>query len=106
MAISAAIESACTAGGSGACTRAFSPGRRVPVLDGAHLWTDAADGRLPLYLAWHPGTGDCLLCLDTAQAARWGYGPTRRLGFVEAVSTDRLGDQGRSRPWCSREGGA
>ena len=83
-----------------------SPRLRVPAppLDGGYLWTTPAAGRIALYAAWHPGTRDCLLCLDPEQAALWGYGSAQELGYVETVGTDRLGDLSRARPWCSREG--
>jgi len=78
----------------------------APRLDGVHLWGEMADGRSPLYVAWHAATADCLLCLEPRQAAAWGYGRPRLVGFVETVGGDRLGDVHRARPWCSREGRA
>ena len=69
-----------------------------------HVWTQPGPGRIPLYAATHPVTGDCLLSLYAPEAQDWGYRPAEVLGYVEAATPARLGDYARRRPWCSRAG--
>lgn len=84
--------------------RRAEPGARVGVV--GHLHRHPADGRLPLYSAVHPVTGDQLLTTNAAEPGDMGYGPGRLLGYVDGDTplTGRLHADRPLIPWASRFG--
>jgi hypothetical protein len=71
-------------------------------------WLHAVDGggRLPLYAAVHPVTGDQLLSRSKWEGPDMGYTGLTLLGFLEADApvTSGLGTRRPSIPWASRHG--
>jgi hypothetical protein len=70
------------------------------------LHRDGGEGRLPLYSALHPVTGDQLLTTDARESVELGYGDPDLLGHLEAHApvTGRLGVESPPLPWASRLG--
>ncbi len=68
----------------------------------------AGEGRLPLFSAIHPVTGDQLLSTDRDEAGRLGYGEPVLLGHLEphAPMSGRVGTGRPFVPWASRFGQA
>jgi hypothetical protein len=66
------------------------------------------EGRLPLFAAAHPVTGDQLLSTEREEAGRLGYGEPALLGHLEpaAPMSGRLGSGKPFLPWASRFGQA
>ncbi len=71
-----------------------------------YLYAEAAPGRLELFAAIHPVTGDQLLTHHVLEAADMGYGITVSLGYVvdQAPVTGTLTMRRVSVPWASRFG--
>jgi hypothetical protein len=71
-----------------------------------YLYAEAAPGRLELFVAIHPVTGDQLLTHHVLEAADMGYGITMSLGYVvdQAPVTGTLTMRRVSVPWASRFG--
>ncbi len=70
------------------------------------LHADDAHGRIPLWSAVHPVTGDQLLCSSWEQLNGMGYVHERLLGWLEprAPVTGRLGPDAPFLPWVSHFG--
>jgi hypothetical protein len=68
------------------------------------LFPEWASGRVALYGATHPITGDLLLTRYPEEASESGYGEPRLLGFLlaEAPATGNLDRPPTSIPWASR----
>jgi predicted O-methyltransferase YrrM len=52
----------------------------------AWLWRESRDGRLPLYAAIHPVTGDQLLTRDPSEPAALGYDGAALLGYLVSAA--------------------
>jgi hypothetical protein len=71
------------------------------------LYADPGEGRLPLFSAHHPFTGDQLLTTLRHEAGDLGYAGITLLGHLDAAApvTGRLGIvPGPPLPWASRLG--
>ncbi len=79
------------------------PARGEPV---GYLSSDGGLGRLPLWSAVHPVTGDQLLSVDERDAGQLGYGQPVRLGYLEPVApvSGKLGSGRPFIPWAARFG--
>ena len=77
-----------------------------PVARVASIHTQTAPGRVPIFAAWHPVTGDQLLSTSEWEASDLGYGEAELLGYADGVApvTGRLGLERREVPWASRFG--
>ncbi|MEA2374668.1 MAG: hypothetical protein QOD53_1131, partial [Thermoleophilaceae bacterium] len=86
--------------------------RRIDTAPGARLARVAsihrndAPGRLPLFSALHPVTGDQLLTTNGWEPNDLGYAPCELLGYLDAQApvTGRLGIERHDIPWASRFG--
>jgi hypothetical protein len=79
------------------------PARGEPV---GYLAAEAGGGRLPLWSAVHPVTGDQLLTTQEGDAGNLGYGEPVRLGYLEpdAPVSGNLGSGRPHIPWAARFG--
>src|SRR5207249_10853456 len=78
----------------------------APVAVVAHVHRNESPGRLPLYSAFHPVTGDQLLATNECEPVDMGYGRAALLGYVDgsAPVTGTLEPQRPHVPWASRFG--
>lgn len=72
----------------------------------AWLFDSFRPGRVPLYAAYHPVTGDQLLARSAEEAAHLGFGPPELLGFLREVAplTGTLEPHHLHVPWARRFG--
>jgi hypothetical protein len=78
----------------------------APVSTG-YIYRVDAPGRLPLYVAYHPVTGDQLLTHSPLEASDMGYGDAELMGYLldRAPVTGTVGIHRRPEvPWASRVG--
>ena len=70
------------------------------------LFDSERPGRLPLFAAYHPVTGDQLLSRSREDAAQLGYGPAQLLGYVRRAApvTGELTPRPLAIPWARRFG--
>jgi hypothetical protein len=71
-----------------------------------YLFGEHAPGRLPLYVADHPVTGDQLLTRSPLEAADMGYGAARVVGHLLpfAPVTGSLASRELAVPWAAKFG--
>jgi hypothetical protein len=82
------------------------PAGGAPLARVASIHRHPAVGRLPLFAAVHPVTGDQLLATNAWEATDLGYGEALLLGYVDSQApvTGRLGVEARTIPWAARFG--
>lgn len=80
-----------------------TPSRGEPV---GYLAAEPGEGRLPLWSAVHPVTGDQLLTTDEGDAPHLGYSEPVKLGYLEPVApvSGELGSGRPFIPWAARFG--
>ncbi|MEA2374297.1 MAG: hypothetical protein QOD53_760 [Thermoleophilaceae bacterium] len=78
----------------------------APVARVASIHRHDAPGRVPIYSAVHPATGDQLLTTSGREPSDLGYGQAELLGYADgqAPVTGRLGVERRDLPWASHFG--
>jgi colanic acid/amylovoran biosynthesis protein len=86
--------------------RRDQPAGGAPLARVASIHRHPAAGRLPLFSAIHPVTGDQLLATNAWEATDLGYGEALLLGYVDSQApvTGRLGVEARTIPWAARFG--
>ena len=92
-----------------AVARRTRPAPAVAAPEGApaaRLFDLERPGRRPLFVAYHPVTGDQLLARSTADVAQLGYGPPELLGYIRDVAplTGELQPRPVHIPWARRFG--
>ena len=77
-----------------------------PLARVASIHRHDAPGRVPIFSAVHPVTGDQLLATSEWEAVDLGYGEPALLGYADRLApvTGRLGVERRDLPWASRFG--
>ena len=95
--------------GATAARRAFRPTETAVTPQGDPAgWLFDVDrpGLTPLFAAYHPVTGDQLLCRSPEEAAQLGYLAPALLGFLRLVApqTGKLDQQPLAIPWARRFG--